>query len=263
MQTIQTDFHMHSTFSPDGNNSVRAMCSAAAKKGLTTIAFTEHKEWGRSFDAPFAQVDDYFVALEAERRRYSKWYRPDLTILSGVELGNPHENHAEAARFVEQHPFDITIASLHWIYGENVHNRRCFQNRDVHRVFADYFDKVREMVLDFEVDMLAHFDRILWVPALNSAEFNITQVEQNVRSLFEAVLARNVALELNTKLYRVSPNWEDSLRTMLGWFREAGGERVMINSDAHHTSHLHVHLDPARQLLQACGLSLETQIRRP
>ena len=40
-----TDYHLHSTFSPDAQNSLEEMCQHALKVGFKEIAFTEHMEW--------------------------------------------------------------------------------------------------------------------------------------------------------------------------------------------------------------------------
>ena len=255
---VTTDLHTHTTYSPDARSSVREMCQQAAHMGLSAIAFTEHKEWGGRFYAPFKRLDKYFRDIEACRRDFSREFVPSshapLLVLSGVEMGNPHEYVAKATKLLEENQFDVKIASLHRLYGTNIHDKRCFRRRDLHDVMTDYFEATEEMIRDFEFDILGHFDRILWRPTLESAEYDIYQVEKSVRSLFSTALEQNVMIELNTKVFRTRPSWRSTLHTMLGWYREAGGTQLLVNSDAHHKRNIQTRFDEAVDLLDEVGL---------
>ena len=41
---ILTDYHVHSSISPDASSSMKEMCESAIQKGLEEIAFTDHYE---------------------------------------------------------------------------------------------------------------------------------------------------------------------------------------------------------------------------
>ena len=50
-----TDYHLHSTISPDGNNSMTEMAEAAVRLGVDELCFTDHVEplhWLRWNDPP-------------------------------------------------------------------------------------------------------------------------------------------------------------------------------------------------------------------
>jgi histidinol phosphatase-like PHP family hydrolase len=42
---INSDYHNHRRFSPEGHDSMVTMCNQAVENGLRTIAFMEHVEW--------------------------------------------------------------------------------------------------------------------------------------------------------------------------------------------------------------------------
>ncbi len=178
---------------------MREMCHAATQHDLAAIAFAEHKEWAGDFHAPFDKSDRYFLQIEQCRRDFTNPVGQPLLVFSGVELGQPHQHEAEAIRFLERHPFDVTISSVHRLYGENIHDASFFRGRDIHEILSNYFRLNEEMVCNFEFDILAHFDRILWRASLLGLAYDIRRVEFDVRSLFESVLERNILLELNTK----------------------------------------------------------------
>jgi histidinol-phosphatase (PHP family) len=108
-----TDYHIHSTFSPDGRHAPVILCQQALDLEIIEIAITEHAEWHpASGQRGFPNVAEYFSAIEQCRTRFEP---QGLTIYTGVELGNPHDYYHEATTLLSEYPFDIVIASLHWL----------------------------------------------------------------------------------------------------------------------------------------------------
>ncbi len=160
------------------------------------------------------------------------------------------------------HPFDVRLASLHWLYGENIHDAPCFAGRDPLDVYADYFTALGHMAADFSaIDVIGHFDRILWRGTLLGATFRPQALESTVRDTLATIAWRGLALELNTRLLNQTPGWRPALVTMLRWFRLEGGRRVVVNSDAHRLSQMGANLDLARVVLNDAGL--EPAVLRP
>ena len=256
-QTV--DFHNHSRFSPDGHDTMKDMCKQAIAIGLESIAFTEHVEWQpgrRIVPAP----DEYFQEIKACRQQFG---RLGLMVLSGVELGNPHEYKDEVEELLKRHQFDVVIASLHWLNGENIQMEACFRGRDPIDVYADYFTALGEMAANVDVDIIAHFDRILWRGALMGTPLIPGRIESIIRDALSTIAWRDCALELNTRYLRAEPNWRGELLQMLHWFREEGGTRVVIDSDAHGTWQLGANYDTARTMLDIVGLKPVVDIRTP
>ncbi len=110
-QKQNVDYHNHTRFSPDGHDSMNAMCKQAATIGLNSIAFTEHVEWrpGRTMMPPLVE---YFEEIKECRQRFG---RLGLTVLSGVELGNPQDHKDAVEALLGKYNFDVVIASLHWL----------------------------------------------------------------------------------------------------------------------------------------------------
>lgn len=249
---IKSDYHMHSTFSVDGQETIEALCWRALALGFTEIAVTEHAEWCARWHGGALDTDGYFAELERLRREFAP---RGLTLYSGVEMGNPHEHQRHASALVAAHPFDVRIASLHWLYGENIHDVSCFAGRDPLDVYADYFSAVGHMAADFStIDVIAHFDRILWRGTLLGIPFRPQALEGTIRDTLATIAWRGLALELNTRLLNQTPGWRPALVTMLRWFREEGGRRVVVNSDAHRLSQMGANLDLARAVLDDAGL---------
>ena len=254
MDSVNTDYHTHTTFSMDGRSSPEQMCERAVALGLKEIAFTEHAEW-HNRQPGFVQVERYFEAVEKCRQRFGK---QGLRVLSGVELGNPHVYSAESTQLL-RHPFELRLASLHWLYGVNIHDDSCFKGRNFYTVLSDYFAELERMTIEFEFDMVAHFDRILWRPSLNQTPFDITLIEDRIRQTFATIIRYGRVLELNTKVLEAAYNWNTPLIVMLQWFAEEGGKAIAVNSDAHDSFQIARNRPTALSILAQTGLTVWTR----
>jgi histidinol-phosphatase (PHP family) len=248
---IKTDYHMHSTFSPDAYDLPAVLCERALKLGLTEIAITEHAEWHPSRrEHGFPRVAEYFAAIEQCRAQFGP---RGLIVHAGVELGNPHEYAKEAMALLAAYPFDVVIGSLHWLYGDNIQLESCFANRNPDDVYADYFGELGRMAADFDFDIVAHFDRIIWRGTLLGATFDPWRFEPTIRNALATTARYGRALELNTRFLTHTPNWNKALVTMFHWFLLEGGRRVVVNSDAHRASEMGRNLFLAQELLTLAG----------
>jgi len=255
--SITTDYHMHTIFSPDGDDTPQAMAEQAWRLGLTEIAITEHAEWQADWQEPgFPKADDYFEAMEACQTEFAA---RGLQIYTGIELGNPHQHVTEALALIEQYPFDVVISALHWLDGQNVHMAECFVNRDPYAVLIDYFNELGCMARHFNCDIIAHFDRILWQPTLMGFRFDPYHIENTIRDALFSIASYERCLELNTRHINQPYNWNDALVTIFRWFREAGGQQVVINSDAHRITDVGCHREIGRQILASAGFQSKVQ----
>ncbi len=245
------DLHMHSTFSPDGRSSMQKMCAAAVRLGLTEIAFTEHAEWNGHIE-PFRPNQGYYAAVAACRKRFAS---KGLRVLSGVELGNPHWFSAESKAFLDAHPFDVRIGSVHWLYDNyNIHGPQPFAVNDPLTVFTDYFLQAEEMINRADFDILAHSDRIWWRASAMGLACSASDLVEPLQRVMSACVARSVYLELNTKYIAGASNWNADLAVMLNLYRKAGGTYVSVNSDAHHHTQIGRNFAVAADLLKAADL---------
>lgn len=253
MTIITTDFHMHSTFSPDGDDPPVVLCQHALNQRLTAIAITEHAEWQPTAGfTGLPQVDVYFAEMARCRARFAA---RGLQVYTGVELGNPHQYFAQATRLVENYPFEVVIASLHWLNGHNIHMPECFAGRNPDEVYTEYFEQLAHLASDFHFDILAHFDRIIWRGMLLGIGFDPYRLEPAIRAAFAAVARHNRTLELNTRFLNDPINWNETLVTLFRWFREAGGRQVVINSDAHRRGEIGRNRVIAQQILGQAGFA--------
>ncbi len=223
---------------------MRASCERATALGLPAIAFTEHVDhtvWRVTVDGlrpddhlvqmsesgllhpPRFNAEGYLAEVDECRARF-----PDLQILSGLELGEPHRHGAQVAAVLATGRFDRLLGSVHSLRDgeEYAEPPGLYEHRDAAQVLRDYLAEVAVLgASGAPFDVLAHIDYPVrsWpkqAPAFDPADF-----EGEFRETLRAVALSGRALEVSTKV----PLHGDLLR----WWRGEGGESITFGSDAH------------------------------
>lgn len=249
IQRLPADDHTHSEWSWDAHaGSMLGSCARAVELGLPSIAFTEHvdavrwqipashhESWqaeghhldvGGGFAPPPLDVEGYLAEVERCRARF-----PELTVLTGVELGEPHWQPDRVRQLLAGGDFQRVLGSLHTVEVDG----RCWMVE--HLLGADapagltpldvlraYLDGVQQLIADLpdEVQVLAHLDYPVraW-----RGSFDPHVLEEQLRAVLAALAASGRALEINTRV-PLAPQ-------IVRWWREAGGRAVTFASDAH------------------------------
>lgn len=238
---LPADGHVHSQFSWDARDvgSMRDTCARAVALGLPSVAFTEHVDMtpfragfltGQHGDlvtdgilhAPLPDVDAYLDSVQRCRAQF-----PSLTVLTGMEVGQPHLHVPELDALRARGTFDRVVGSLHCLWdgseedGAFAEPWLLFERRPAADVFRDYLAEVARMGAG-TFDTFAHIDYPVrsW-----PGEFDPHEFEEELRHALRALAGDDRALELNTRL-PLHP-------AVLGWWRQEGGTRLTFGSDAH------------------------------
>jgi histidinol-phosphatase (PHP family) len=241
-------------------------CARAVELGLQAIAFTEHLDhtvWtlapgdidpadrflalvtpeGTLTPPPF-DAHGYLAAIERCRVRF-----PDLRILSGLEIGEPHWHAAAVATVLEAGRFDRVLGSQHCLpeAGGFAEPWSLFRRRPAAEVVRDYLAEVARLVVASDVfSVLAHIDYpIRYWPEDVAGPFDVSAFEADFRHALRPTAQSGRALEINTRIPLHS--------TVLGWWREEGGESVTFGSDAHEPSAVARGLREAADMAEAYG----------
>jgi histidinol-phosphatase (PHP family) len=243
---LPSDTHVHTEWSWDAlAGSMERSCERAVRLGLRAIAFTEHAdltEWaiGRDVAAglpeplrarvgpdgvlrpPPLDVEGYVACVDRCRDRF-----PDLRILSGVELGDPHW-FPDAVRTLVAAGFDRVLGSLHSVTVEGRARPvdRMLPQWPIERIVREYLaEELRLVEADGAFEVLAHVDYPVrgWPAA--AGPHDPRAFEDEYRAVLRALAGGGRGLEINTRV-PLHP-------LVLRWWREAGGEAVSFGSDAH------------------------------
>lgn len=228
------DCHTHSAYSFDGQASVREMCAAAERAGVSALAITDHYDIDGILDGFYPDYDMEAAAREIAAVREE--FAGRVALYRGIELGQPALRQREAADFLARGAFDFVIASCHNLSGVPDF------------AFLDYTEMPQPLMDSLYRRMLKELCRHAAIPGVHTVAhlsyplrymtrcgrtLDIARFTDDLRRLFCVMTENGVALELNTKGVwsgGVSPETE---RFILRLYRACGGENVTVGSDAH------------------------------
>jgi histidinol-phosphatase (PHP family) len=258
---LPSDGHVHSQWSWDApRGDMEHTCARAVQLGLKSLAFTDHADltpWaahGDTIGPGFrAHIDSgVFVAEPLDVAGYLECLQrcrhlfPDLQILSGVEISEPHLHTAQTREVLSAARFERVLGSVHsledlgtrahhglapGLTGARVEVRSAYAQRPALDVVRVYLAEVVMMAKSPEpFSVLAHIDYPLRYWPASAGLFKPDFVEDEYRAALEALASSGRSLEVNTRL-PLSPQVVD-------WWHQAGGGSVTFGSDAHEPDRL-------------------------
>jgi histidinol-phosphatase (PHP family) len=230
-------------------------CRRALQIGLPAIAFTDHADFvdGVHDDLrPFA-VQAYLAEVDRCRSLF-----PQLRILSGVELGEPHRFAAEAAAVLAAGALDRVLGSVHcFVLAGQIMDASQLRQLDVAEVPDAFRSYLRESLALAEsrqpFEVLAHLDYPKRYWPHDRLVFCEDDFEEELRAVLRALAARGSALEINTTRGADPMRGLCPGRTVLTWWVEEGGRALSFGSDAHDPARIALGFERAAHLADAAG----------
>lgn len=269
------DYHMHSKYSFDGKEELRALCDQAMARGLSEIAVTDHMDiftnlpYGQmmNFDVPGGELVQMDVkGLYEELAAVRDAYVGRLTVKIGAELGQPQVNPAAAEAFLRDYPLDFVIGSIHNMENDLDVYYYDFSQMDVRTMYSHYVDWLIELAEMGDFDVMGHLTYPLrYMYERQQLRLDPMQYEEKFRYLFKCLIEKGRGIELNISgIYRPMKETMPPL-SLLKLYRSCGGEIITIGSDAHRAEHVGLCQKEARELLRQAGFQYMTTFtqRRP
>lgn len=252
---------------PSSNAGMDAMCRRATQIGLPALAFTEHLDVGTwdiepqdyperlrpliengQLQPPTLDAEGYLGEIERCRASF-----PGLTILTGVELGQPHLDADRVHQVVDLDLLDRVNGSLHTIpvtdqraapRAEPYTLYRLWPADDVVRAYLTELLFMIETGGSFEV--VCHVDYVIrgW-PSDEEGPFDPLEFEAEYRDVLQAITRSGRVLEVN--LAGPARAW------IVQWWREVGGRALTLGSDAHTTDRLAADFYEAMAMVEHFG----------
>lgn len=219
------DTHMHSIYSYDGQMKLEAMVKKGIELGLTYMAFTEHLEFGQIKYNQF--LNRYHIYSEEIDELQEKY--PQIRLLKGVEFSNP-EMYPDELEKVNQLPLDYIIGSNHIL------------PKQTNKIeILKYYERILKMIQIGGFDSLGHLDYI-------RRKYDDKEVPEEVfLEIFETLLHQNITLEINSSAYRRENLGSFPSDEKLTLYKQLGGEKVTIGSDAHRLHEIYDHISTINQ----------------
>jgi histidinol-phosphatase (PHP family) len=252
---IPHDYHMHTCFSEDADDTPEAMCRRAIELGIPEIGFSEHWDVGPYETQPrFFKPEPWYAELERLRGLFAG----QLLIRIGIEIAEPHLYPQETAEVLGRAPFDYAIGSVHFVGQNFMFNGEYFHTHTADDVYRSYFAELDRMVRTAGIEIVAHFD----LPARTGKPifgYEPARYEEQIHSTLKTCIERGLALDVNVSGLRKPAQIIMPDPLILKWYAEMGGQRVTLGSDAHRLPEVSLHLEKAIAAIQAAGITHLTQ----
>ena len=245
------DTHTHTYFSFDCSeheNSPEKMCEEALKKGLHAIIFTDHIEVNLEFERKFPPLN--VSAYKAQCEEAKEKFKGRLDIYTGVELGQITHYPEIAEEIAEANGFDYIIGSVHNTKGERDPYYTDFTKVPYDKILYlldQYFEEYLQMTYVPYVDQFAHLTYPLRYIKKAGIDVDVTRWDDKIREILKNIIAHGKTYELNSVYVRkgiVLP--EDRILQM---YKDLGGKKIRLGSDAHYIEHVANGFDRAYELI--------------
>lgn len=248
--SITADFHIHTDSSPDSEAPADTMCRAAVDKGLTALAITDHVEMVDFFDDGYDRLSTRSCekAVEARER-----FRGKLRVAVGVELGEPIYDLEQTRRLLVTRSYDFILGSMHSLGDGLDFYFYDYGKTDIAALLDAYFQAVLELVQWGGFHSLAHLTYPLrYIPAERRPE-DLSPWRDIIDQIFRRMADKGLALEINTSGLRGPIGVTSPDLPLIRRFRELGGEKVTLGSDAHRPEDVAAGLETAARLAAEAG----------
>lgn len=239
------DTHTHSINSFDGNHSVYDMCQGVIEKGGIGIAITDHVD---------IDGDDYDTKKQYEDIVNIKGSFYDLTVMTGIELGQGVFRKEKSERLLSTYNYDFVLGSIHNLDGMEDFYFLDYKKFDIDNLLTQYFSALYELAKWDMTDSIAHLTYPLrYIIAREHINIDISKYYDIIDEIFREIIKNNKALELNTS--GLFMDMKDTLpnKSFIKRFHDLGGKYVTVGSDSHYKEKVCQGLDVGLDILLECG----------
>lgn len=230
---VPLDAHMHTDLSHDSEVPIHVYASLARERRVAEIAITDHLD----FDAR----DPNFKLGEYERRRRivrdaaERWDgQPHIRL--GVEVTYERRLEPLIREYLASHPYDYVIGSVHISERTVLHPSRVESWPDgwTHReAGAGYWDEAEAAIRSGLFDTFGHLDFVKRYLVDPLGPFDYAEHADLYDRLLRALVDTGTALEVNSSGLRQQAREMYPPAAAVERFRDLGGTRVTVGSDAH------------------------------
>lgn len=254
------DQHLHSRHSIDCRTEPRANVEAALARGLAGLTFTEHFDT-HPLDFPRCvfHYGEYSTTIDRLRDEFGD----RIFIGRGIEVCYQPQRMDFILNFLEKHPFDLVILSVHYFSGVPVHEKENWNGIDPARGTKQYLEDLLAAVRFVAslhasrgrvFDVLGHLDLVKRYTLRYFGSYDVSPCAAIIDEILHTCLEADLTPEINTSSLRqglseTMPNG-DTVRRYAG----LGGTAVSLGSDSHKADDIGAGFDVASSLVRAAGL---------
>jgi len=235
---LPLDAHLHTDLSPDSDVPIDVYAQQAAELGIRELAITDHLDF-----EPGAPAFGYSTFADRERivrDAAERWGPQGVTIRFGIELTYDRSWEGDIRDHLARHAYDFTIGSVHDRVRSPYHPANVagwVEGRSLAEIVAPAFDEVAAAARSGLFDTIGHIDVVKRYLHPHVLPERFAEQPELYEPILRALVESGTALEVNTSGLRHGPAETYPAPATVSRFRDLGGERVTIGSDAHRAPH--------------------------
>lgn len=255
---LRADVHIHSEYSHDSTCPVSQIYQTALEKKMDVVCITDHCDLYPAHQTQ--EIVDYRTQVFRGISETIKDYK-DVEILIGVELGGGFIRPELAQQVIGSQPYDMVIGSVHGIMfrGERMSTSKFDFGSVDEAAMMEYLDGYMDASIyiaeKLDVDVLAHLTYILrYLNGKYQKNMDWHIFEEKIRRVFRALIARGIALEINTSC--VGSFYDEWLpaKEIVELYIAMGGRLFTLGSDAHKSEKIGNGFEDVKDYLRQKGI---------
>lgn len=261
-----SDYHVHSSFSFDSEESPRAIVEEAIALGMKQICFTDHQDfnWPIKGESPYIDFPKYFEALNSLRNEYSS----KINILKGVELGLTSDNFSLCHKLLDSCDFDFVIGSCHIVDQMDPYYAEFWEGKNDRDCFELYFKTLLDSLKFFigrntcttprTVNTLGHLDYIVRYSPNKDNNYSVADYIDVIDEILKMIIENDIKLEINTSNFSKGFDFPNPHTDIIRRYKELGGLYVTVGSDAHKAQFVGSGFDLVEKIVEKYKLKVFT-----
>jgi histidinol-phosphatase (PHP family) len=250
---LPLDSHLHSDLSSDSIVPIDAYAEQAVERRIAELAITDHLDFDPR--APNAAFRSYGERERRVREAAERW-DGRVAIRFGVEISYESAREDEIRDHLARHAYDFVIGSVHvhsfspW---HAPHVDATMRGRTLAEAIAPYFEEVEAAARSGLFDTIGHLDYVKKYLVRHVPPTSFVALDRLYEPALLAIAGNGIGLEVNTSGLRHAVGETYPGPWAVERFRQLGGDRVTIGSDAHAHDHFTFGLERAYRIAADAG----------
>jgi histidinol-phosphatase (PHP family) len=258
---LPLDAHLHTRLSPDADADLDAYAAMAVERGVAELAITDHLDF-----EPGAPAYGFATFSERERvvREAAERWADRVAIRFGVEITYQARYEADIREHLAGHRYDFVIGSVHVMADSPYAASRVgafVAGRSLPEILEPYFGEVLGAARSGLFDALGHLDFVKRYLVPHVQPELLAEAPELYEPILAALVGVGTGLEINTSGLRQAAHEIYPAPWAVARFRELGGRRITIGSDAHRLHSFGAFLGDGYRLAASAGYD-ELHFRR-
>ncbi len=236
------DLHNHTKLCNHASGEMEGYIQSAIDKGVKYFGFSDHApmDFDKKYRMSFSDMNFY----ENKVKELKEKYKNDIEIVLGYEvdyLPNYMDDRVLNAKV------DYLIGSVHFINGWGFDNPEFigeYKNRDIDKIWKEYFEAITNMVKSGKFDIVGHIDLIKVFNYLPNKEIKVI-AKESIKEIKKA----DMTVELNMSGYKKPINELYPSLDILELLSEYDIS-ITFGSDAHNPSEICKYEDRLKEVLK-------------